>query len=120
MVKDGTLHDDYGTRMIEVRNKADLLGGADALPAWPGSVAVSATSGEGLDALRALLEERLAAGLEQADYDVAHADGARLAWLYEHGEVIGRQDDDEAAHVRVRLLPADRARFERSKEGLVS
>jgi GTP-binding protein HflX len=52
--------------------------------------------------------------MEQADYDIAHADGARLAWLYAHGEVIGREDDEDAAHVRVRLLPADRARFERT------
>ena len=38
--------------------------------------------------------------------------GARLAWLYEHGEVLDRHDADSAVHVTVRLLPADRARFE--------
>jgi GTPase len=38
---------------------------------------------------------------------------ARLAWLYQHGEVLDRQDADAAVHVTVRLLPADRARFER-------
>ncbi len=114
MAKEGTLDEDFAVRTIEVLNKADLLGGADGLEARPGSVAVSAITGEGLDALRMLLDERVAAGMEQADYDIDHSDGARLAWLYAHGEVIGRLDDEQAAHVRVRLMPADRARFERA------
>jgi GTP-binding protein HflX len=50
--------------------------------------------------------------MEQADYDIPPADGARLAWLYEHGEIVQRDDGDDAIHLTVRLLPADRARFE--------
>jgi GTP-binding protein HflX len=113
MARDGTLSADFGARTIEVLNKADLLGGADTLPAKPGSVAVSAITGDGLPALELALEARIAAGMEQATYQIPHAEGARLAWLYEHGEVLGRDDDEAAAHVTVRLLPADRARFER-------
>ena len=112
MARDGTLDEDFGTRTIEVLNKADLLGGADSLPQKPGAVAVSAITGEGLEALKLALDGRIAAGLEQADYAIEHSDGGRLAWLYEHGEVVAREDDDQAAHVTVRLLPADRARFE--------
>ena len=112
MAHDGTLDQDFSARTIEVLNKADLLGGVGAVAAKPGGIAVSAVTGEGLDALRALLDTRLAAGMEQAEYRIGHADGARLAWLYEHGEVVGRQDGDDAAHITVRLLPADRARFE--------
>ena len=112
MVADGTLAEDFATRTFEVLNKVDLLGGADSVPARPDSIAVSAITGEGLDRLRALLDERVAAGMDQAEYDIGHADGARLAWLYEHGEVIGREDGEDTAHVTVRLLPADRARFE--------
>jgi GTP-binding protein HflX len=113
MARDGTLDEDFAERTIEVLNKADLLGGTEALPQKPGAVAVSAITGEGLDALKAALDARIAAGLEQAEYAIDHNDGARLAWLYEHGEVVGREDDEHAAHVTVRLLPADRARFER-------
>ena len=51
--------------------------------------------------------------MEEADYAIAHSDGARLAWLYQHGEVLARQDGESAVQVTVRLLPADRARFER-------
>ena len=95
-------------------NKADLLGGIAAIPVRNGAVAVSAISGEGLPTLRAAIDDRIAAGMEVADYDIPAADGARLAWLYDHGEVIGREDHDEAIRVTVRLLPADRARFERA------
>jgi GTP-binding protein HflX len=117
MARDGTLDPGFGARTIEVLNKADLLGGAEALPAKPGSVAVSAITGEGLSALELALDGRIAAGMEQARYKIPHAEGARLAWLYAHGEVVGREDDDADAHVTVRLLPADRARFERPAQG---
>ena len=112
MVAEGTLDEDYAGRTIEVLNKADLLGGVDAVQVRPGSIAVSAVTGEGLGALKAMLDGRIAAGMEQAEYDIGHADGARLAWLYEHGEVIGREDGEKAAHVTVRRRPAARARFE--------
>jgi len=114
MVADGTLDVDWRARTIEVLNKADLLGGVAAVPIRDSAVAVSAITGEGLPALRSAIDERIAAGMEVADYDIPAADGARLAWLYDHGEVIGREDHDEAIRVTVRLLPADRARFERA------
>jgi GTP-binding protein HflX len=113
MVEDGTLDEDWPARTIEVLNKADLLGGVANVPVRPGSVAVSAITGEGIPALRAAIDQRIAEGMEVADYIIPPDDGARLAWLYQHGEVIGRDDTDDAIRVRVRLLPADRARFER-------
>ncbi len=113
MVRDGTLDEDWPLRSIEVLNKADLLGGVSEVETRGGSIAVSAITGEGLRALQDAIDRRIAAGMETAGYDIASSDGARLAWLYAHGEVIGRQDKDEMIHVSVRLLPADRARFER-------
>jgi len=117
MVEEGTLDADWPARTIEVLNKADLLGGIAQVPVRPGAVAVSAISGEGLEALKGAIDDRAAAGMEVADYDIAPADGARLAWLYQHGEVIGREDGEDAIRVTVRLLPADRARFERPRAG---
>jgi GTP-binding protein HflX len=96
-----------------VLNKADLLGGVGGVPARPGGVAVSALTGEGLPSLREVIDARISEGLQTVGYDVPASDGAQLAWLYEHGEVVGRQDGDEAIHVTVRLSPEDRARFER-------
>jgi len=114
MVEDDALEADWAEHTIEVLNKADLMGGADRVPVRNGAVAASAITGEGLESLKAAIDARIAAGMEVADYAIAPADGARLAWLYQHGEVIGRQDGEEAIRVRVRLLPADRARFERA------
>jgi GTP-binding protein HflX len=113
MAEEGTLAPDWSARTIEVLNKADLLGGVGGVPARPGGVAVSALTGEGLPSLREVIYARISEGLQTVGYDVPTSDGAQLAWLYEHGEVVGRQDGDEAIHVTVRLSPGDRARFER-------
>jgi GTP-binding protein HflX len=113
MVKDGTLDADWPTRTIEVLNKADLMGGVAQVEARPGAVPVSAITGEGLPALREAIDARIAATMELADYAIPPEAGARLAWLYQHGEVVARRDEDTAIHVTVRLLPADRVRFER-------
>jgi len=113
MVTDGTLDPSWPDRTIEVLNKADLMGGVAEVPVRPGALAVSAITGEGLPALLTAIEARITAGMETASYDIPPEDGARLAWLYQHGEVLDRHDDDGAVHMKVRLLPADRARFER-------
>jgi GTP-binding protein HflX len=113
MVADGALDADWPSRSIEVLNKADLLGGVASVPERAGAVAVSAVTGEGLPVLKAAIDARIAASMEVADYDIRPEDGARLAWLYQHGEVMNRHDADAAVHVTVRLLPSDRARFER-------
>lgn len=112
MVRDGTLDEGWQERSFEVLNKADLLGGVDEVAVRPGDVPVSALDGTGLDALRARIDARLAQSMVLADYRIPLADGAALAWLYRHGEVVSRDDDDEAIAVQVRLLPADQARFE--------
>jgi GTP-binding protein HflX len=117
MAADGTLDADWPARTIEVLNKADLLGGVAQVPLRPsntggGAVAVSAITGEGLADLRGAVDARIAAGMETLAYSLPPADGARLAWLYRHGEIISRLDGDEAIELTVRLLPADRARFE--------
>ncbi len=113
MVADGTLASDWPDHTIEVMNKADLLGGITEVPVRSGGITVSAMTGEGLDDLRAAIDARLAAEMELAEYTLPVADGARLAWLYRHGEVIGREDAEDGVRVAVRLLPADRTRFER-------
>jgi GTP-binding protein HflX len=113
MVTDGALDTDWPDRTIEVLNKADLLGGVQHVTLRTGAVAVSALTGEGLDNLKDAIDARIRGGMELADFAIAPQDGARLAWLYQHGEVVERQDDDSAVHMKVRLLPADRARFER-------
>ncbi len=114
MVADGMLDEDWPSRTIEVLNKADLLGGPEQVAARPGAIAVSALTGAGLDVLAAAIDLRVAAGMQLTDFTLAAEDGARLAWLYRHGEVVERHDDEDGVRLRVRLAPADRARFERA------
>jgi GTP-binding protein HflX len=112
MVKDGALDETWPERCIEVLNKADLLGGTANLSTGDG-IAVSALTGEGLPALLAAIDRRLAAQLVTARYDVPVTDGAKLAWLYRHGEILRRDDDETDVHVEVRMSETDRARYER-------
>lgn len=117
MVRDGTLDKDWPARTIEVLNKIDLVPPELATLALEGAVAVSALTGEGLDGLRDAVDAQISASMEQARFALAITDGARLAWLYEHGEVVARTDSETGIDVTVRLLPADRARFERGIAG---
>jgi len=113
MVEAGMLDAGWRARTILVLNKADLLGGIAHLAGRePGAVAVSALTGEGLATLKTLIDARIAAAMEEAEYRLKPEDGAGLAWLYRHGEVVARDDAEDAIRVRVRLTPAERARFE--------
>ena len=61
----------------------------------------------------ALIDERLTAGAQLRRLRLRHGEGAAIAWLYAHGEVIERRDDEDFAHLTVRLDPAESARFDR-------
>jgi GTP-binding protein HflX len=117
MAERGMLNAAWRDRSFEVLNKIDLLDApARALP-LDGGIAVSALTGENLPALFEAVETRLAANRETRSYDLASEDGAGLAWLYRHGEVVARDDHADRIAVTVRLDPEDRARFERDHHG---
>jgi len=75
-------------------------------------VAISALSGEGLDALGECMAERLRSGELIHEISVPAGDGGRIAWLHSRGDVIGQRHDDEAVHLSVRLSPDNWARFQ--------
>ncbi|MFO0405512.1 MAG: GTPase HflX [Labrys sp. (in: a-proteobacteria)] len=116
---------DKTDRLIEVWNKVDLLEPVEREAMLAGSrrdggsgrpVAVSALTGEGTDMLLDRVEALVARGRETLDVTVEPGDGAGLAWLYSHCDVLSREDDETGAvHVQVRVPPekADqvRARF---------
>jgi GTP-binding protein HflX len=80
-------------------------------------VAVSALTGEGCDILIDRLDGVLSAQASTVEVKVSLADGAGLAWVYRHGDVVGRRDDDEFAHLTVRMDAADLARFRARDNG---
>lgn len=90
-------------RILEVWNKADLLDDAaraelvsDARRAHPPAVVLSAATGEGCEALltavSALVDEA-----PPVDVQTSPGDGAAVAWLYRHGRVIERQEDEDGS-----------------------
>jgi len=75
--------------------------------------AVSAISGEGLEALCARIETDLTTHHITVNVDVEYQHGAGVAWLYEYGKVLERRDEEDGIHICVRLSPPD---LERLKE----
>ena len=103
--------------VIEVMNKTDLLDPvtraslANHTLRNSHSVALSAVTGEGCEALLELVDHRLENEFRAVRLDIPLTDGKTLAWIYQRGEVLGRRDDHEAAHLSVRLSEADIARL---------
>ena len=113
-------------RVLEVWNKIDLLdddarepvlGQAERLARDGKAVAVSAWTGEGIEALR----QTIAAGIDddpEIRLTLEPSQGEALAWLYENGRVTERETDAEGrTHVAVRLHAAAMGRFERIFSG---
>jgi GTPase len=110
------LHEPVEDGLIEAMNKIDLLdpairAGADHKLRNSRSVALSAATGEGCDALLELIDRRLESEARIVRLDIPLTDGKTLAWIYQRGEVLGRRDDNEAAHLSVRLSEEDIARL---------
>jgi GTPase len=103
--------------IIEVLNKIDLLDPAaraslvNQARRNSESVALSAATGEGCEGLLQLIDGRLESGARAVRLEVPLSDGKTLAWIYAHGEVLGRRDDADAAHLSVRLSDADLGRL---------
>ena len=105
--------------LVEVHNKLDLLDKnvrnqlAAAAEQSSSCVAISALHGEGLEPLLSMIDRELSADREIVTPKIDLSDGATIAWLYRHGEVLNRSDDDSYAHFRVSLTPADTERLGR-------
>ncbi len=103
--------------VVEVLNKIDLLDHAERqvlankTVRRADAISVSALTGEGCQELLQLIEAQLSMHHTVTEVDIPLSDGATLAWLYQRGDVLTRDDRQMTAHVRVRLSPADRARL---------
>lgn len=108
--------------LIEALNKIDLLDEDNRLALQVEAsrddrlVALSAVTGQGTEALLALIDERLSLSRITLEVTVAMSDGATMAWLYRKGEVLSRTDDEDSATLLVRLDPADAGRFQQNQE----
>ena len=102
-------------KLIEVWNKVDRLDEADRAALGAGgreAVAVSALTGEGVNALLEIIESRLARDRRTVDLNLDGADGQSVHWLYEHTEVMSRRDDEDGRiHMTVRAGAETMARL---------
>jgi GTP-binding protein HflX len=106
------------TPMIEAWNKVDLLD-AEARVELEGDAArrddvalLSAQTGEGVDALRKTVSELLTARNRIRTIRLTQADGAGIAWLHRHGEVLDTVEEGDLLRVDVRMSELDWGRFE--------
>ena len=111
------------TPILEVWNKWDLLDGelraelADVAAQDDNVVTISAITGEGIEGLREKLGAVLTEGARRHSLMVSASDGARIAWLHAHGEVLSDNDGGEGEHgpmrhIEVRLTEKEWGRFE--------
>ncbi len=105
------------TPRFEAWNKLDLLDVEqyDAMLAEADRrddvVALSALSGEGVDALIEQVAAKLTAGHRRYWITLSAEDGAGAAWLHAHGEVLGQVSEDLETQYEVRLAERDYERF---------
>lgn len=105
--------------LIEALNKIDRLDAeansavaAQAARSNHPAIPISAITGEGTEPLLLVLDERLAASRNIMAFRISASDGAAISWLYDHGEVIERNDGDAFVEIKVSLDEDDAARFE--------
>jgi GTPase len=96
-----------GVPELLVFNKADLAGpeAKRLVDDHPGSVAVSATTGEGIDDFLRTLADRLRSITSVVELVVPYDRGDVLAAIHREGEVVSTTD--EPAHLRVRARLSD-------------
>jgi GTP-binding protein HflX len=93
---------------IVALNKVDRLDGDATLSALVDrfeGVALSARTGEGVEALLNRIELALRPGVERVTLIIPYRDGTALAQCYERGRVLARSDDADGIHLDVELPP---------------
>ncbi|WJY18205.1 GTPase HflX [Alteriqipengyuania flavescens] len=106
--------------LIEVWNKVDLVEG-EALEdlqsqaaAADDVVAISAATGENVEALLERVSELLTANAKTYEFVLDAGEGQKIAWLHQHGEVLADEAAGEGGldrRVEVRLTPKEAGRF---------
>ncbi len=89
------------SHILEVWNKSDLLSPVTRAEAASAArfderrpILISAKTGAGLEALRDAIDARLGAADEIVTLTIPPEEGRLLNWLYEHGDILARAEDD--------------------------
>ncbi|WP_299699620.1 GTPase HflX [uncultured Tateyamaria sp.] len=107
-----------GREMVEVWNKIDLLPDdeADAVRARADRdedvFAMSAITGEGIDALLADVADTLQGAVTEETLVLPYAEGRKRAWLFEQDVVLAERQGEDGFEFDVRWTAIQKARFE--------
>lgn len=77
----------------------------------PGSVAISARTGAGVDVLLRTVGDRLRALADVVELVIPYGRGDLVAAVHREGEVVSESHEEGGIRIRARLDPAGRARF---------
>jgi GTP-binding protein HflX len=103
---------------IEAWNKIDLLDSDERgrliaeAQRRDDVVPISAITGDGLEALRVCMAEKLRSGEQVHQIRLSATDGSKIAWLHSRGEVLEQKLDHDQVELSVRLSPDNWARFQ--------
>lgn len=106
-----------GKPILMIFNKIDRLGASDMLEKYvdrfPGAVAVSAATGDGIPALLAQLSSSLRPSRELVELAVPHEESAVIARLHSVAQVVERRFEDGHARLKARVPPHHLREFAR-------
>ncbi len=111
---------------IEVLNKIDLLepdvraGVLKNNDRPDAPIAISALTGVGLDVLRTRFETALTRANIALRLHLEPSDGEGLAWVYRHGHVIERSEDEDGISLLISADPQDAERIQSRFRGKVT
>lgn len=119
ILKDLGVDQAYEEGGIEVLNKGDLLEPNEiarlktkALRSRrPAQCVISALEGQGVEDLLSKIDELLSRKEKIYMFNPSLMDGKIIAWLYSHGEVLERIDDENKAHLKVKISLENREKF---------
>jgi GTP-binding protein HflX len=95
-----------------VFNKTDMtVEGKRLIDSHPGSIAISALTGEGIEHLLEVLGDRIRSMSTIVELVIPYDRGDVLAALHREGEVLVEQHEENGTRVRARLDDAGRSRF---------
>jgi GTP-binding protein HflX len=117
VIKGLKLEEKWAYDTIEVLNKMDCLPDQERQEIWETAkgkekcAAISAINGRGCDYLLTMIDTMLAADDQELTLTLAPSEGRKLAWLYAHGQVLSREDSDDAITLKVRLSAKEAGRW---------
>lgn len=109
---------DSDPRIIEAYNKIDRAG-KDIKQDFERkekfgerSVVISALTGAGLDRFKNVVTGVLSGDRIEVSFRVDAADGRAISFLYDHGEVVKRQDKEDKIVLKIKMDEAEAGKFE--------